>query len=244
MAVFQTPHQSCSISTPIPVFVPGSTRTPTRLFILSGGIAPPTQTPYLTTPQFFYLDLSLPWSTTSPAWVRLRSGPESITFPGATSADGKNLFFFGIPGPYPVYQFSLETGNWSPHTQTSFAAGTEPGIGAVTDPNTDLVYLAGGYTDKDHGLLDVWDWKTGNVTNSALPDPVATGVFADRTFYTSGWCKPRGSVLFFGGYSRVTRSNSVSELKPPHSWSTLVSCLIDFDRWVCSIPGAVCLQDK
>lgn len=91
------------------------------------------------TSQFFYLNLSLPWSTTSPAWVQLRPGPRSAHLPGTTSADGKNLFFFRIPGSNPVYQFSLETGNWSPHAQTSFVAPIEEGIGAVTDPNTDLV---------------------------------------------------------------------------------------------------------
>lgn len=65
-----------------------------------------------------------------------------------------------------MYQFSLETGNWSPHAQRSFAVTTEEGIGAVSDPNTDLVYLRGGYIDKDHGLLDVWDWRSGSVRNS------------------------------------------------------------------------------
>ncbi|KAG0377361.1 hypothetical protein BGX24_006250, partial [Mortierella sp. AD032] len=126
-------------------------------------------------------------------------------FPGTASADSKNLFFFRIPGSSPVYQFSVETGNWSPAT-AAFTAPNVEGVGAVTDPNSDLIYIAGGYSDPAHTFLDVWNYKVA---------------FADRTYYTSGWCKSRQSIMYWGGYSDTTRNNFLTELKPPGEWSTL-----------------------
>lgn len=212
--------------TPTPVFCAGTARTPTRFFVLSGSPALSSNNPYPTVDQFFYLDLAISWTSIAPAWVQLRPGPQMNYFPGTVSADSKNLFFFNIPGSSPVYQFSVETGIWFP-VPGAIKISTIDGIGAVTDPNTDMIYLAGGYSPEAHAAhetLDVWSHKTNEITNSSLPAP--TVAFADRNYYTSAWCKSRTSILYWGGYGNATRGNLLTELKPPGEWSTLVSAVV------------------
>ncbi|KAF9125217.1 hypothetical protein BGW39_007562 [Mortierella sp. 14UC] len=218
---FTNAQSSPASPTPTPVWGSGTARTPTRFFIQSGSPALTPNNPYPTVNQFFYLDLAVPWTSTAPAWVQLRPGPQMNNFPATASADSKTLFFFRIPGSSPAYQFSVETGNWLP-ASAAFKSPTGEGIAAVTDPNTDLVYIAGGYSDDAHTLLDVWNWKTGQITNSLLPSP--TVAFADRSYYTGVWCKSRQSILYWGGYSgSATRNNVLTELKPPGEWSTLTT---------------------
>ncbi|KAK3830284.1 MAG: hypothetical protein J3R72DRAFT_425882 [Linnemannia gamsii] len=212
--------------TPTQVFCAGTARTPTRFFVLSGATALSKNNPYPTANQFFYLDLATSWTSIAPAWVQLRPGPQTNYFPGTATADSKNLFFFNIPDSSPVYQFSVETGNWFPAPGAT-KIPISSGFGAVTDPNTDLIYLAGGgYSagaSAAHGSLGVWSYKTDTITKSPLPAP--TALFADRNYFTSAWCKSRQSILYWGGHGNgaLTRGNLLTELRPPGEWSTLVT---------------------
>ncbi|KAF9922897.1 hypothetical protein FBU30_006972 [Linnemannia zychae] len=221
--------QKASLFTPTPVWAPASIRTSTRLFILSGYIkltpAANTNIAAPTSDQFFYLDLAKSWTSTAPAWTLITAAstglanPQQVNFPAASSADQKNLYFFGIPGPNPVYQFNLDASQWS-SANASFLEPTRKGTGAVTDPSTNLVYLAGGYSGTN--LMDIWNPATGQISNISLPiDPI----FPYRSFYANVYCKTRESILYFGGVSPTIVIANVTEFRPKLRTFTSLSTL-------------------
>ncbi|KAF9900749.1 hypothetical protein EC991_006922 [Linnemannia zychae] len=153
-------------------------------------------------------------------------GPKMANFPGAVSANAKNLFFFRIPGSSPVYQFSIETGNWSP-ANAAFTVPNIEGLGPVTDPNTDLIYIAAGQIF----ILDIPSstWTTGPA--GAIPRAYMACTFAGDQFIAWGGVQTTslitdGEVVIFD----VPTSTWVKKYTPPASYQSLV---------VAAIPGAV-----
>jgi hypothetical protein len=135
------------------------------------------------------------------------------------------LFFSGAPEPKSVYQFSVETGNWSPALRASKLA-IEIGVEIVTDINTDLIYIGGADSARYQKTMDVWNWKTGQ--NSTLDLPTPEIVFESRKFYSAEWSKWRQSILLWGGqHAMIGVGNGLlSEYIPSTKmWSTVVSVL-------------------
>ncbi|KAF9898105.1 hypothetical protein EC991_000876, partial [Linnemannia zychae] len=105
--------------------------------------------------QFLSLDLNIAWSTTVPAWFKhadnpwskLNSGLMEDLFPAAFSADEKILYAFHIPKSNSPVQWNSDYEIWTSLDNVKFENATWQGIGAVTDPRTGLIYLAGGYND-------------------------------------------------------------------------------------------------
>ncbi|KAG0359888.1 hypothetical protein BGZ54_009791 [Gamsiella multidivaricata] len=103
------------------------------------------------------------------------------------------------------------------------------GVNAMTDPNTGLVYLAGGYTSSDHNSMNVYNFVTDTISGSALPPTV----LLNRLFYANVWSQKRKSILCFGGYNSskgvIPDLNTVTEFVPSTSvWSTLVPVAVFF----------------
>lgn len=214
--------------TPVPVWAPASVKTATRLFILSGytTLTPAANTNIAapTADQFFFLDLAKSWTSSAPAWTLVTpastglTNPQQVNFPGTSSSDQKKLYFFGIPGPNSVYQFNLDTAQWSP-ANASFLEPTRKGSGTVTDPSTNLVYMAGGYSGTN--LMDIWNPSTGQISNMSLPNPPA---FPYRTYYANVYCQTRQSILYFGGVGSTIVMAYVTEFRPKQrTFTTLVS---------------------
>lgn len=214
--------------TPVPVWAPASVKTATRLFILSGytTLTPAANTNIAapTADQFFFLDLAKSWTSSAPAWTLVTpantglTNPQQVNFPGTSSSDQTKLYFFGIPGPNPVYQFNLDTAQWTP-AKASFLEPTRKGSGTVTDPSTNLVYMAGGYSGTD--LMDIWNPSTGQISNMRLPSPPA---FPYRSYYANVYCQMRQSILYFGGVSPTIAVASVTEFRlKQRTFATLVS---------------------
>ncbi|KAF9214075.1 hypothetical protein BGZ59_004375, partial [Podila verticillata] len=189
--------------TPVPVWAPASVKTATRLFILSGytTLTPGANTNIAapTADQFFFLDLAKSWTSSAPAWTLVTpastglTNPQQVNFPGTSSSDQKKLYFFGIPGPNSVYQFNLDTAQWSPANAT-FLEPTRKGSGTVTDPSTNLVYMAGGYSGTN--LMDIWNPSTGQISNS---------------------------ILYFGGVSSTIFKANVTEFRPKQGTFTTLT---------------------
>lgn len=95
-------------------------------------------------------------------------------------------------------------------------------MGAVTDPSSGLVYIAGGYTDRTS--MDIYNPATDTVSQTKLPDPA--NIFASRWYYSNTWSQQRKTVMYFGGYNITNNAanNLVSEFSPSASaWNTMVS---------------------
>ncbi|KAF9145171.1 Multiple epidermal growth factor-like domains protein 8 [Linnemannia schmuckeri] len=220
LALFTAPTKAqVSYDAPIPVSGPAHARTSLKWYILSG--QPSTVDGTLPIDQFFYLDLASPWSATIPAWKRLQPGPQQSIFPAVFTADQKTMVVFHIAGQYSVYKYTVATDSWAP-SSINFPGGGTQGVGAVTDPNTGLVYLAGGYTDR--GSMDIYNPAADTASQVKLPDPATT--FPSRWYYSNTWSKQRRSVLYFGGYNITNNAanNAISEYNPSTStWYTMAT---------------------
>ncbi|GJJ78917.1 hypothetical protein EMPS_11276 [Entomortierella parvispora] len=194
---------------PLPVQGPAFARTNTRLYIL-GGTAN-----NINYGQFFSLDLAANWTTNTPAWSQLSDGPQQNIFPAVFSLDQKTMVTFHSGGTTASYRYSITSGQWTPSNAQAAYAGLQ-GVGAVTDQNTGLVYLAGGYTDGTRNSMDIYSFSSDSL--SQQPMPAATTVFASRSYYANVWCKSRNSILYFGGYNATLQTllndNVVTEYVP------------------------------
>ncbi|KAF9901918.1 hypothetical protein EC991_005566 [Linnemannia zychae] len=208
-------------SGPIPVSGPAFARTATRLYVLGGNPNSGNNGPPLT--QFFSFDLSVPWNATAPVWTPHNAGPAQAVFPATFSADQKKMIVFHLKAPTNSSRYDVDTGVWS--TSNAILPGSDfQGVGAVTDTNTGLVYMAAGYSTRRRDSLDVYNFGPDYVTQSAMPG--AADALAARAYYGNVWSKYRNSILYFGGYNAtnqpIVQGNIVTELVTSSlKWSTL-----------------------
>ncbi|KAF8932540.1 hypothetical protein EDD21DRAFT_362729 [Dissophora ornata] len=208
---------------PVAVSGPTFARTSTRFYIQGGNDANSGQT--INVGQFFYLDLSIPWNVTSPAWNQLNDGPQQNIYPSVFSADQKSMITFHLPGTPFAYRYSVTSGQWSA-SSLNVAYGAYQGVNAVTDPDTGLVYLAGSYTDPSRNSMDIYSFATDTIVSNALPN--ASVVFAARSYYSNVWTRKRNSILYFGGYNstlqQIPNGNVITEFVPSsQQWSTMTT---------------------
>ncbi|KAF9953967.1 Multiple epidermal growth factor-like domains protein 8 [Mortierella alpina] len=212
------PSQVQSAPAPLPVSGAAFARSSTRFYIQGGTFA------NVNYGQFFSLDLAVGWNTTAPAWKQLSDGPQQNIYPAVFSADQQTMITFHSGGATFAYRYSVAKDLWTASTlQVQF--GGYQGVGAVTDPNTGLVYLAGGYTDGSRNTMNVYNFNTDTIAEET-PMPEASSVFPNRAYYTNVWSQKRGSILYFGGYNTtlkpIPNGNVVSEFVPStKAWSTL-----------------------
>ncbi|KAG0272436.1 hypothetical protein BGZ95_011816 [Linnemannia exigua] len=177
--------------------------------------------------QFFSLDLAKSWNSNSPAWSQHKPGPQKAIFPGTFSADQKTMVVFHTSkpnSPFAAWRYSVDSDSWTP-SKASFPFQDRNGLASVTDPNTGLVYTAGGYVNPIEGVaIDVYNFDEDSV--STIPIPDALDVFSTRVYYTSVWSQQRNSILYFGGYTLASQPvqplNSVAEFVPASKgWRTM-----------------------
>ncbi|KAG0279862.1 hypothetical protein BGZ95_012029 [Linnemannia exigua] len=169
------------------------------------------------------LDLLVPFTSTAPAWTRLEDGPLQRLFPAAFSSDEKILYVFHVDGTNSPWQYNVQEDNWEEVTAVKFQNAGWEGIGAVTDPSTGLIYLAGGYDDvsaKTNALkvLNTFDPVSKTIHTDYLPPPER--VFPVRWYYGNVWSQNRSSVIYWGGNNREPNQqlspveNGVTEMSP------------------------------
>ncbi|KAF9539437.1 tRNA methyltransferase tyw3 [Mortierella hygrophila] len=166
--------------TPIVVFSAAIARTVTDLYVIGGAAG---ANPGIRVPQFVSLDLNTSWNTTYPAWTKHADGPRQDLFPAAFSSDEKMLYVFHLPDTSSPFQWDSNTEVWKEMTNVKFDNATWQGIGAVTDPRTGLIYMAGGYNDdtnlsddRTYLAMDVFDpvSETLNRTHFTMPPDVVS----------------------------------------------------------------------
>lgn len=228
------PYTLAQTFTPTVVSGPAYARTITKLYVVGGtqSIASDARIG-----QFMYLDLLVPFTSTAPAWTQLTDGPRQSNFPAAFSSDEKVLYVFHIPGTNSPWQYSIADDTWQEVSATKFGNAGWEGIGAVTDPESGLIHLAGGYDDINAKatalkIITSFDPVSQTIDSQSLPPPEK--VFPIRWYYGNVWSQNRSSVIYWGGVNRDSRvpiapvENGVTEFAPDlRSWYTMVCCLLD-----------------
>ncbi|KAG0210474.1 hypothetical protein BGX28_009284 [Mortierella sp. GBA30] len=209
-------------SDPIPVTAPAYTRYGSKLYISGGGF---TRNLALqdTYAQFLSIDLSVAWDAANPVWNRLASGPKQYNFPAAMSSDGRTMAAFRTGDTAFTWLYNVAGDLWTQSKVTVPNPGLE-GIFAVTDPISNIVYLAGGYKN-DTVLTDmlVYHFDTDTITQSTMP---ANGLL-NRRYYKGVWWAQKQSIIYFGGYHYGTGDplpNSLLQFTPStNTWTTLAT---------------------
>lgn len=188
--------------------------------------------------QFNSLDLKTAWKTSSPSWSNLAVGPvishhvmvavkpeHGAGFGGG--AQGYFLTIGGNPATPGLFMtaYDIQAGAWkaSPTPLPGNYTGLE-GHAAVSDPDTGLVYIVGGfYGTTTENFLTVFDPKTATVVSSQ-PATDAN----NRTDVAAVWSSKRKTVLTFGGSRAVTAVSgldltNLNEYDPSaRIWKTMV----------------------
>ncbi|KAF9356335.1 hypothetical protein BGX26_005406 [Mortierella sp. AD094] len=123
-------------------------------------------------------------------------------------------------------RYDVASNTWS-NSSAVTQYGVFQGVGAVTDPTSGLVYLAGGYTGSRNSM-SVYDFDTDSFQPNSLPLPDPATIFAARAYYGNVFSIRRKSILYFGGYDNslkpIPEDNVVSEYVPSTgTWQSLVT---------------------
>ncbi|KAF9117860.1 hypothetical protein BGW39_001719 [Mortierella sp. 14UC] len=181
---------------PLLVFGSAVARSVNKLYI-AGGLTTENEQ----TPQFMSLDLTIPWKSTAPAWTKLADGPSQYFFPAAFSADEQTLFAFHIPESNAPLQYDIASNRWN-KSKALFQNANNYALGAVTDPRTGLIYIAGGFHDVNWNAsattyMDIFDPVSQTIHPVVMPPP--DKALPARLSYGNIWSKYKNSILYWGG---------------------------------------------
>ncbi|KAF9154785.1 hypothetical protein BG015_011967 [Linnemannia schmuckeri] len=211
------------------VSAPAFARTITKLYIAGGTTSAAA---HVNIPQFMFLDLLVPFNSTAPAWTQLANCPPQRNFPAAFSSDEKILYIFHVPDTNSPWKYSVADNAWQEVTAAKFGNAGWEGIGAVTDPKSGLIFLAGGYDDINlrgtaMKIFNTFDPVSETIHTDALPPPER--VFPIRWSYGNVWSKNRSSIIYWGGVNRDSQvpispvENGVTEFSPDlMGWYTML----------------------
>ncbi|KAG0253800.1 hypothetical protein DFQ27_007196 [Actinomortierella ambigua] len=193
---------------PLPVFDPVFAKHKNKLYIYGGY----TNIDYTVDPipsgQFFALDLSKPWTSKSPSWIQLPTGPRWSGGWGGISLDGIKFVSFPDQDRNPSV-FSFETKIWSPskaaHSRTVSASVT---LGDGT------ILMAGGFIssvpgsqNSSFGVYDIYSFDSDNVSNTLFPPPSAdfnsTQFMMRNVGFGAVWSQYLKSAVHYGGVSPI-----------------------------------------
>jgi len=154
--------------------------------------------------QFIALDLSTSWTATSPAWSVLKDGQStshlalaSISAASNGGAKGSILAIGGMGNPQlPAFfsSYDVNSAQWTNQTSIKAPYNYLEGQAAVSDPNTGLIYIIGGYGNNTFNQLSVYDPKAKSMVSQSAASAVTS-----LTDVGAVWCSSRNSILTFGG---------------------------------------------
>ncbi|KAF9912095.1 Leucine-zipper-like transcriptional regulator 1 [Linnemannia zychae] len=183
-----------------------------------------------TSGQFVSLDLSTSWATSEPAWTILKDGQVTSHLTLAPISAGSNggskgsiLSIGGMPSntgvaPNFLTIYDINAGSWSNLNSVKSQYPALEGHAAVSDPNTGVVYLIGGYNGTSsanfiYNSLAAYDPKSRTMISQQ------SGTAANSlTDVGAVWSSKRNSILTFGG-SRA----------PPAGTNALGNDVLEYD---------------
>ncbi|KAF9957094.1 hypothetical protein BGZ70_009626 [Mortierella alpina] len=178
----------------IPVSGAAFARAGSKLYI-SGGAVLDNQTYSSYQNQFLALDLSVAWDADKPALNVLQQGPSQALFSAAFSSDKRTMATFHSGGAHFCWLYNTTSNGWS-YSDIKVPNPSLQGVFAVTDPTTNLVYLAGGYETKTLDQMLVYRFDTDSTNTYTLP----LSSFVNTLYYRGVWWPQTKSILYFGGY--------------------------------------------
>lgn len=176
--------------------------------------------------QFYSLDLTQSWNTSSPPWTevttvgpfpgRLRAAFHSLSY--SQSRKALNFWDMAKAPPYSI-GFHLDTYSWEdmPTPPTLQPADLKV-CKAATDPTTDRIYIPGGASK---GML-VYDPSSKKSTTVAMPPGRDLTSWSYSTF---AWNSVRKSFFLFGGMVSPGKPPLYEYLPSSATWAPLVSVL-------------------
>ncbi|KAF9395703.1 hypothetical protein BGX21_009808, partial [Mortierella sp. AD011] len=173
-----------------------------KTFYIQGGI-----TIGMIYSQFYSLDLTTNWSTSSPPWKALSTqlAPKDEEDGMAVSLDQKSLIVWGYLTGISTYDIASDT--WSVVTSVQ-PASIQPTLGKriAADPRTGIIYKIASKSLVDTDQMFVAYNPTTNTTQSlTLPTVLSK---TQINYYSFVWCAPRNSILLYGGYFPSTFVNN------------------------------------
>ncbi|KAG0253799.1 hypothetical protein DFQ27_007195 [Actinomortierella ambigua] len=149
--------------------------------------------------QFFALDLSKPWTSMSPSWTQLPSGPRCTIARGAISLDG--IKFLGLTFDNEKSSvFSFETKIWNPSKAVFSKSNADP----VTLGTEGTVLIPGERISQNTtiGVYDVYSFDSDNASKTLLPPPSTvfnSTFFTTTRIYLRGvWSQYLKSAVYYG----------------------------------------------
>lgn len=156
---------------------------------------------------FFYLDLSIPFSTKNMDTLQYKQLNDKGLTPNAwckTATTNNMIYLFGClmisDNKSLVYQYSINSDKW----ENPFIAGTTSPVhriqNGVANSPTGKIYYFGGSNDANELLNDMWIFDTNN--NQLSWQQIASAPLSICCFSTI--LLPDGYILYIGGFSSST----------------------------------------
>lgn len=196
LLLLSTPTHAQQAFTPIPYFYSHSNFIEKVALYVHGG---KTNTNANSSDQTFYLDLSRPWSTSSPVFISIASKfPSQGTTSTLINNNSEWLMIYGKT----VYTYTFRNAQWSKPTVYP-NLNSNPNMPMVFDPTQKQVYIINGYVNvTDNGVLGAmrYDPSVPTVMN---PMRESTRLPLDGG-YVAVWSTALNVVLAYGGFVRST----------------------------------------
>ncbi|KAF9982086.1 Acyl-CoA-binding domain-containing protein 5 [Mortierella antarctica] len=161
------------------------------------------------TDQFFSLDLTKNWTSSSPPWKQLTPA-STMTGPkvwGHSMVISKSsVVIWSNQAAQGVFTFSLPDRTWGAPVGLPIGFSTMFKLKAALDPGTSLVYVPYGMGTGEN--MAVYSSNTRSYLPSAPMTPAV--VIAPGSYgYSSVWSTQRNSVLVYGGRTAVASANTL-----------------------------------
>ncbi|CAO3563818.1 unnamed protein product [Mortierella alpina] len=173
------------------------------------------------TDQFFALDLTKNWTSTSPRWEQLNpasavAGPKVWGHSMAISKS--SVVIWSNQASLGVFTFSLTDRTWGAPVGLPTGFSSNFKLRAVLDPSTGLVYVPYGMGTGEN--MPVYNSNTRSYLPT-VPMTPATVIAPGSYGFSSVWSTQRSSVLVYGGRTAVASTNTfLAEYSPTRkTWS-------------------------
>ncbi|KAG0213185.1 hypothetical protein BGX33_003108 [Mortierella sp. NVP41] len=191
LTLSSTTHAQPGNFTPTHIFIAQSAFIEGKALYINGGLANGSNHATLPIDQTFYLDLSVPWNTSAPAFYQL----PSPRYPGMgfTSTIYNNSRTWMVGYNTTRQALDLTTNRWTIFTSRP-DLNPSASVWAVTDAaNSDLIYLVNGWSNL------TFETAIMNRTENTLELVPASVPLAGG--HAAVWSSLRKSILVYGGYS-------------------------------------------
>lgn len=157
---------------------------------------------------FWSLDLSSPWTTSSPAWSSISPpGPYNAFHSAGVASDGSSFITFGRDtaaapnqiAPNWINTFNIGSKKWSAASPSTVTDPTRRDFYAVSNLAGSKIYIMGGNAGSSgnvsSNVLNTYDPATGSMIETPMPSSAPQ----NSSTYAAVWVKRSATMLLIGG---------------------------------------------